>query len=39
MDKMTPAMRQYYEAKEKHKDALIFFRMGISTNPSGRMQR
>lgn len=28
MDKMTPAMRQYYEAKEKHKDALIFFRMG-----------
>lgn len=25
---MTPAMRQYYEAKEKHKDALIFFRMG-----------
>ncbi|VVB84350.1 DNA mismatch repair protein MutS [uncultured archaeon] len=28
MDKMTPAMRQYYEAKEKYKDALIFFRMG-----------
>ncbi len=28
MDKMTPAMRQYYEAKDKHKDALIFFRMG-----------
>ncbi len=28
MDKMTPAMRQYYETKEKHKDALIFFRMG-----------
>ncbi|MCE8423634.1 MAG: DNA mismatch repair protein MutS, partial [Candidatus Methanoperedens sp.] len=28
MDKMTPAMRQFYEAKEKHKDALIFFRMG-----------
>ncbi|MCZ7393605.1 MAG: DNA mismatch repair protein MutS [Candidatus Methanoperedens sp.] len=28
MDKMTPAMRQYYEAKEKHSDALIFFRMG-----------
>ncbi|TRZ91241.1 MAG: DNA mismatch repair protein MutS [Methanosarcinales archaeon] len=28
MDKMTPAMRQYYEAKEKHRDALIFFRMG-----------
>ncbi len=28
MDKMTPAMRQYYDAKEKHKDALIFFRMG-----------
>jgi DNA mismatch repair protein MutS len=28
MEKMTPAMRQYYDAKEKHKDALIFFRMG-----------
>lgn len=28
MEKMTPAMRQYYEAKEEHKDALIFFRMG-----------
>ncbi|MCX9083728.1 MAG: DNA mismatch repair protein MutS [Candidatus Methanoperedens sp.] len=28
MEKMTPAMRQYYEAKEQHKDALIFFRMG-----------
>ncbi len=28
MTKMTPAMRQYYEAKENHKDALIFFRMG-----------
>ena len=28
MDKMTPAMKQYYEAKEKHSDALIFFRMG-----------
>lgn len=28
MDKMTPAMRQYYEAKEKHPGALIFFRMG-----------
>lgn len=28
MEKMTPAMRQYYEAKEKHKDALIFFRVG-----------
>lgn len=28
MDKMTPAMKQYYEAKEKHRDALIFFRMG-----------
>jgi len=28
MEKMTPAMRQYYEAKEKHRDALIFFRMG-----------
>ena len=28
MDKMTPAMKQYYEAKEKNRDALIFFRMG-----------
>lgn len=28
MVKMTPAMRQYYEIKEKYKDALIFFRMG-----------
>jgi DNA mismatch repair protein MutS len=25
---MTPAMRQYYEAKKSHPDALIFFRMG-----------
>ncbi len=25
---MTPAMRQYYEAKQAHPDALIFFRMG-----------
>jgi DNA mismatch repair protein MutS len=28
MEKMTPAMQQYYAAKEEHKDALIFFRMG-----------
>ncbi|WP_094227048.1 DNA mismatch repair protein MutS [Methanolobus psychrotolerans] len=28
MEKMTPAMQQYYSAKEEHKDALIFFRMG-----------
>ncbi len=28
MSKLTPAMRQYYAAKEEHKDALIFFRMG-----------
>jgi DNA mismatch repair protein MutS len=28
MEKMTPAMQQYYTAKEEHKDALIFFRMG-----------
>ncbi|MCQ1534534.1 DNA mismatch repair protein MutS [Methanosarcina sp. KYL-1] len=27
-DQMTPAMRQYYEAKETYPDALIFFRMG-----------
>jgi len=25
---MTPAMRQYYEAKKEYPDALIFFRMG-----------
>ncbi len=25
---MTPAMRQYYEAKQAYPDALIFFRMG-----------
>ncbi|MDW7732303.1 MAG: DNA mismatch repair protein MutS [Methanolobus sp.] len=28
MKQMTPAMQQYYAAKEEHKDALIFFRMG-----------
>lgn len=28
MNQMTPAMQQYYSAKEEHKDALIFFRMG-----------
>jgi DNA mismatch repair protein MutS len=28
MSKVTPAMQQYYAAKEEHKDALIFFRMG-----------
>ncbi len=28
MSKLTPAMQQYYAAKEEHKDALIFFRMG-----------
>lgn len=28
MQKMTPAMRQYYEAKQQHPDALIMFRMG-----------
>ncbi|MBN2110175.1 MAG: DNA mismatch repair protein MutS [Methanosarcinaceae archaeon] len=28
MKQMTPAMQQYYAAKEDHKDALIFFRMG-----------
>ena len=27
-DQMTPAMRQYYEAKQAYPDALIFFRMG-----------
>lgn len=25
---MTPAMRQYYEAKQAYPDTLIFFRMG-----------
>ncbi|HEX6463285.1 MAG TPA: hypothetical protein VFZ98_02480, partial [Vicinamibacterales bacterium] len=24
----TPAMRQYFEAKRQHRDALVFFRMG-----------
>ncbi len=28
MEKITPAMQQYYAVKEEHKDALIFFRMG-----------
>lgn len=28
MSKLTPAMQQFYAAKEEHKDALIFFRMG-----------
>src|SRR3972149_7069711 len=28
MDRMTPAMKQFYEAKQQHRDALIFFRMG-----------
>ncbi|WP_406670816.1 DNA mismatch repair protein MutS [Methanolobus sp. ZRKC4] len=28
MKQITPAMQQYYAAKEEHKDALIFFRMG-----------
>ncbi|WP_440954326.1 DNA mismatch repair protein MutS [Methanosarcina sp. Mfa9] len=27
-NQMTPAMRQYYEAKQEYPDALIFFRMG-----------
>jgi DNA mismatch repair protein MutS len=27
-DQATPAMRQYYEAKKEHPDALVFFRMG-----------
>ena len=25
---VTPAMRQYYEIKEQHKEAIVFFRMG-----------
>jgi DNA mismatch repair protein MutS len=28
MEKITPAMQQFYAAKEEYKDALIFFRMG-----------
>jgi DNA mismatch repair protein MutS len=28
MSKITPAMQQYYAAKEQHPDSLIFFRMG-----------
>jgi len=28
MHKLSPAMRQYYDAKQQHPDALIMFRMG-----------
>jgi len=28
MQNLTPAMRQYYDAKQQHPDALIMFRMG-----------
>ncbi len=28
MTSLTPAMRQYLEIKEKHKDAILFYRMG-----------
>jgi DNA mismatch repair protein MutS len=28
MKNLTPAMRQYVELKEKHKDCILFFRMG-----------
>ncbi|MCD4767635.1 MAG: hypothetical protein K8R34_14120 [Methanosarcinales archaeon] len=28
MQKLSPAMRQYYDAKQQHPDALIMFRMG-----------
>ena len=28
MQKLTPAMQQYYDAKQQHPDALIMFRMG-----------
>ncbi len=28
MKNLTPAMRQYLEIKEKHKDAILFYRMG-----------
>jgi len=28
MKNLTPAMRQYVEIKEKHKDCILFFRMG-----------
>ena len=28
MTNLTPAMRQYLEIKEKHKDCILFFRMG-----------
>ena len=24
----TPAMRQYFDAKRQHRDAIVFFRMG-----------
>jgi DNA mismatch repair protein MutS len=25
---LTPAMRQYFEAKRQYRDAIVFFRMG-----------
>ncbi|MDD2672692.1 MAG: hypothetical protein PHW43_09800, partial [Syntrophales bacterium] len=28
MTHLTPAMRQYLEIKEKHKDCILFFRIG-----------
>ena len=28
MDNLSPMMRQYLDLKEKHKDCIIFFRLG-----------
>ncbi len=28
MSKLTPAQKQYLQLKAKHKDAILFFRMG-----------
>ncbi len=35
---LTPVMRQYRAAKDAHPDALVFFRLGISTSCSLRMR-
>ena len=28
MENLTPAMRQYWEIKERYPDSILFFRMG-----------
>ena len=34
MAELTPMMRQYLEIKEQNSDAILFFRLGISTRCS-----